>query len=98
MTCKSVRRDERGMILIVAIPMAAVAVGCMFYIISMWDVISYRERLQDVADATAFESAVLHARAMNAAANLNLLVSALWSLSGLVRALEWIGIAAVAVS
>jgi len=98
MTLQALRRDQRGMILIVAIPMAAVAVGCMFYVISMWDVMSYRERLQDVADATAFESAVLHARAMNAAVQLNALVTALWSLSGLVRALTWVGIAAVSVS
>lgn len=84
----SLPADERGMILIIALPMTALLVGALFYVVSVGDAVLHRERLQDAADATAFESAVLHARAMNAEVALNLLSTSLSSLSGAVGAVD----------
>jgi len=85
-------RDERGMITVVAIPMALIALACLCFVVSVGDAIVYRERLQDAADATAFEGAVLHARAMNAVAALNGVAAALASARGTLTALQTLAV------
>jgi len=89
---RSLSHDRRGMIVVVAIPMAAILVGCLWQLASVGDAVLYRERLQDVADATAFESAVLHARGMNAVAMLNIVMALLFALSSLIRAVELLAV------
>lgn len=87
--CRSqLQGDQRGMVLVVALPMAALLVACLWYLISVGDAVLHRERLQDTADATAFESAVLHARAMNTEVSLNLLGA---SLAAVPAALDVVG-------
>lgn len=95
---RRIRGDERGMILLVAIPMVTLLVGCLWYVVSVGDAILYRERLQDAADAAAYESAVLHARGMNALAMLNVLMALLTSVIAAIRATELLGLAALALS
>jgi hypothetical protein len=89
-------RDERGMILIVALPMALLVLGCLCYLVSVGDGVVYRERLQDTADATAWQSAVLHARGMNAVALLNGLLAALSSITGMLTAVQALALASTA--
>lgn len=85
---QKLRRDRRGLILIVAIPMGAMLVGLLWYLATVGDGVLFRERLQDAADATAFENAVLHARGMNALAMINMLMSLLLSVVVALRIAE----------
>jgi hypothetical protein len=94
----ALRSDERGMILVIALPMAALLVGCLWYLISVGDAVLHRERLQDAADATAFESAVLHARAMNTEVGLNLLSASLSSIPAALRAIEVVATSSLSLS
>ena len=89
------RRDRRGMLMVVAVPMAAVLAVCLWYLAGIGDALLYRERLQDAADATAFESAVLHARGMNGVAMLNILLSLLLATLAALRASEVLALAGV---
>mgnify|MGYP003471371393 CR=1 FL=1 len=95
---QQLKSDERGMILVVALPMAALLIGCLWYVISVGDAALHRERLQDVADATAWQSAVLHARALNAEVSLNLISASLWSVPAALQALQVVGASAAALT
>ncbi len=70
------RRDTRGAILVIAVFMAVFLVGSLWYLVVVGDAAIYREKMQDGADATAFASAVYHARGMNIIAMLNLIMAA----------------------
>lgn len=83
-----VQNDRRGMILVIAIPMMAILVGALWYLATVGDAVLFRERLQDAADATAFEDAVIHARGMNAVAMLNMIMAMLLCIVVIIRALE----------
>jgi hypothetical protein len=63
-----VLRDERGIVMVLALPLAAVLVFALWHVARVGDAILEHERVQDAADAVAFESATLHARGMNALA------------------------------
>lgn len=68
--------DERGAILVMAVFMAALMVGGLWYIIGVGDAAIYRQKMQDGADASAYVSAVYHARGMNIIAIMNLIMAA----------------------
>src|SRR5580704_1908007 len=70
------RKDERGAILVIAVFMAVFLVGCLWYLVGVGDAAIYREKMADAGDATAFASAVYHARGMNIIAMLNLIMAA----------------------
>jgi hypothetical protein len=72
----SLRRDERGAILVVAVFMSVFLVGCLWYLVGVGDAAIYREKMTDGGDATAFASAVYHARGMNIIAMFNLIMAA----------------------
>lgn len=63
--------------MIMGIFMAAIAIGFLYYMVGLGDAILARERMQDAADATAFSSAVIHARGMNLIALLNIIMATL---------------------
>jgi hypothetical protein len=88
--------NRRGMILIAAVPMAAILVGCIWQLNALQAAVLYRESLQDAADATAWESAVLHARGMNAVAALNVVMALLSAVTGLYRAIELLAVITLA--
>jgi len=67
--------DTRGAVLVVGIVMGALLVGALWHIASVGDAIVWRERIQDAADASAFENAVWHARGMNVLAAINIVMS-----------------------
>jgi hypothetical protein len=69
------RSDTRGAVLVVGIVMGALLVGALWHIASVGDAIIWRERIQDAADASAFENAVWHARGMNVLAAINIVMS-----------------------
>jgi hypothetical protein len=85
-------RDLRGMIVIVAIPMAAILVACLLQLAHVGDAVLQREQLQAAADAAAWHSALLHARGMNSAAMLNIVMALLLAVSTLVRAVEMLAV------
>ncbi len=62
------RRDERGVVTMLALPLAMVLVFAFWRLARVGQAVLERERVQDAADAAAFESAMLHARGMNALA------------------------------
>ena len=72
----SLREDKRGAILVIAVFMAVFLVGTLWYLVGVGDAAIYREKMTDGADATAFASAVYHARGMNIIAMLNLIMAA----------------------
>jgi hypothetical protein len=72
----SLREDERGAILVIAVFMSVFLVGCLWYLVGVGDAAIYREKMTDGGDATAFASAVYHARGMNLIAMLNLIMAA----------------------
>ena len=72
-------RDERGAVLVIGVFMATLLVGAIWYLIGIGDALVYREFLQDGADATAFSSAVYHARGMNAVVMLNVIMAAIFA-------------------
>jgi hypothetical protein len=80
--------DRRGFILIVACVMGALLVGALWYVASVGDAIVFRERMQDAADATAFEDAVWHARGMNAVAMLNIVMALVLAVLVALRVVE----------
>ena len=69
------RSDTRGAVLVMGIVMGALLVGALWHIASVGDAIIWRERIQDAADANAFENAVWHARGMNVLAAINIVMS-----------------------
>jgi hypothetical protein len=71
----SLRSDTRGAVLVMGIVMGALLVGALWHIASVGDAIIWRERIQDAADASAFENAVWHARGMNVLAAINIVMS-----------------------
>lgn len=78
-------RDQRGAIAVIAIGMGVVLVGAILWVVDVGQALILRERLQDAADAGAFESAVWHARGMNAIAVLNMqmaVIQAAYSAAG----------------
>lgn len=85
---RNLRADQRGAILITAVMMGAVLAAAVLYVLQVGDAIFVRERLQDAADATAFEAAVWHARGMNATAALNILMSAALAVLATIRQVE----------
>ena len=84
----SLARDQRGAILIGAVVMGALLTVAVLYLLEIGQAIVVRERLQDAADAAAFESAVWHARGMNATAVLNILMSAALAVMAVTRQIE----------
>lgn len=84
----SLMSDQRGAILVPAVAMGALLVGALYYVASVGDAIIFRTQLQDAADATAFKSAVWHARGMNMLVVLNVVMSIALGVFALLRIVE----------
>jgi hypothetical protein len=76
----SLFRDDSGAILVLALCMACCLVGCVWYMVGFGEAMVYRQQLRAAADATAFESAVLHAIGMNTIAMINIAMAMLLSI------------------
>lgn len=84
----SLRRDERGAVLVLGVFMAACLVGMLWYLAGIGDAIIQRQRLQEAADAAAFSSAVLHARGMNLLVLVNLIMACVLGVRVTLKAVE----------
>jgi hypothetical protein len=90
------RADERGAILLMGVFMCAALAGLLWYVAGIGDAIVFRERLQEAADAAAFSSAVLAARAMNVLVMINLIMACVLGVRVVLKALQvLLGIASV---
>ncbi len=69
--------DERGAMALVCLFMAVFLVAALFYLVDLGSALTYRERMQDAADATAYGAAAMHARGMNVLALMNMVMAAL---------------------
>jgi hypothetical protein len=93
--------DQRGAIMVIGVFMAVLLVGFMYFVIGVGETVFYRERMQDASDASAWASAVLHARGMNAIVLLNMIMAAITAIVLMVKAIKLIvdigiGIATIA--
>jgi hypothetical protein len=94
----SLARDERGAVMIVGLFAAMFLFGAAWFVLGVGDAVTHRETMQDAADSGAYFSAVLHARAMNLIALLNLvklsvaatLTSLLAVIVGASKTIAWI--------
>lgn len=69
---RDIARDQRGSVLLVGLFAAVFLFGAAYFVLGIGDAIHHRETMQDSADTGAYASAVLHARAMNLMALLNM--------------------------
>ena len=84
MTERSLARDQRGAVLVIGLFAAALLVGILYFVLGIGDTLFHTERMQDAADTGAFTLGVIHARAMNLIALLNMVeLSAVAILSAL---------------
>ncbi len=74
---RSLRNDRRGAVMVIAVFMAMIAIGALYYLVGLGDAMLAQERMQDAADATAFSSAVIHARGMNILALINIIMASI---------------------
>lgn len=81
-------RSESGAIVVFGIFFAVLALGLLYYLIGVAATIYLRERLQDAADASAFASAIVHARGMNTLALINMVMAAILSVLVTLRLIE----------
>jgi hypothetical protein len=91
--------NSEGAVMIIAVFMAMVAIGALYFLVGLGDVIVGSERMQDAADATAFSSAVVQARGMNLLALLNIMMASLMAvlvLLSMLASLFQVGVAILA--
>jgi hypothetical protein len=69
--------DTGGAIMVVGIFMTLFLVGGLFFLLGIGDALVFHDRMQEVADVSAFTGAVVHARFMNLIAAINLIMLAL---------------------
>jgi len=80
----SLARDERGAVLVIGLFASALLIGVLYFVLGIGDTLFHTERMQDAADSGAYALGVMHARAMNLVALLNMVeLSAVAILSAL---------------
>jgi hypothetical protein len=95
---RALATETRGTILVIAIFMSACLVGCVWYMYGLGEAMVYRQQLRAAADATAFDSAVVHAVGMNVVAMTNIVMACVLSILLLLQILLLIGIAATIIA
>jgi hypothetical protein len=68
------RQNESGTVLVVGLALGAVLVASVAELVALGSVVRSREAAQAAADASALENAIWHARGMNAAVALNVVM------------------------
>ncbi|HTE52003.1 MAG TPA: hypothetical protein VK698_14210 [Kofleriaceae bacterium] len=69
---QSLARNQDGTVLVIGVFAAAFLVGTVYLVLGAGDAIEHRALMQDAADSGAYTMAVLHSRAMNMIALLNM--------------------------
>jgi len=81
---RSLAADQSGAVLVIGLFAAALLIGVVYFLLGIGDTLYHTERMQDAADSGAYALGVLHARAMNLVALLNMVeLSAVAILSAL---------------
>ncbi len=80
--------DQRGAIVVMALPIALLLIGMLYYAIGIGDAIIRRETLQDAADASAFSAAVMMARGMNLVVLVNVIMAMLIAVLVMIRIVQ----------
>lgn len=82
------RDDERGVIMIVGVIMAAFLIGIVWFIWGIGRAAVFRENLQAAADATAYQVSVYDARGMNIIVMINLIMSVILTVLVVMRIVQ----------
>jgi hypothetical protein len=69
---RELRGDQQGAILVIGLFAAIFIVGVLYYLLGFGQALRHGERMQDAADSVTFATSVMHARAMNLMALLNM--------------------------
>jgi hypothetical protein len=80
--------DEGGAIALLAVFMAVFGVAILYSFVGTVEALSFREGMQDAADAAAFDAAVIHARGMNFIVLINVVMAALMAVLVAIKVLE----------
>ncbi len=75
--------------------LAMLLVGFLYYLLGVGNTILYRERVQDAADAMAFNGAVMHARGLNIIALINITLAMLMAVWIAMRVVQVAMVAAI---
>lgn len=94
---ESLADDRRGAVMVLGVFLAMLLVGFLYYLLGVGNTILYRERVQDAADAMAFNGAVMHARALNLIALINITLAMLMAVWIAMRVVQVAMIAALVV-
>jgi hypothetical protein len=95
---RTLRSDDSGTIIVIAIFMAAALVGCIWYMFGLGEAMVYRQQLRAAADATAFSSAVINATGMNIISMLNIAMAVVLSVLLALQIIFLIGIVLTVIS
>jgi hypothetical protein len=87
-TAPTLKNDTRGAVMVFGIFAAVFLVGILYYVVGVGDAIVHHEAMQDAADATAYTSAVYHARGMNILAMINLIMAAVLAVLVIMKILQ----------
>jgi Flp pilus assembly protein TadG len=85
--------DNRGVIMITGIFYSFMLIGACWFIFGVGSAITYREAMQNAADASAYGAAVYDARGMNLLALINLIMAAVLAVLVIVKVFQAIWIA-----
>ena len=77
---RRLRGDEEGAVMVIAIFMAAVLVGVIWYTFGLGEAMLFRQQMRAAVDAAAFDSSVVHALGMNILAMMNIVMAAVLSI------------------
>jgi hypothetical protein len=111
-TSRRLAACDDGAIIAFGVFFSVLLVGLLYYLVGLGATMYYRERVQDAADASAFASAIVHARGMNTIALINVVMAAMLAVIVALRltqaliivaqvilyALSWLGGATAAIA
>jgi len=81
--------------MVLGVFLAMLLVGFLYYLLGVGNTILYRERVQDAADAMAFNGAVMHARGLNIIALINITLAMLMAVWIAMRVVQVAMVAAI---
>src|SRR5205085_1700177 len=74
---KELHENKKGAVMLTGLCMSCFLIGSLWFVIGIGDAIVFRDTMQEVADHSAFTSAVVHARGMNFISACNLILLAM---------------------
>lgn|GEM_PF-1557230 len=90
---RRLKTDDRGAIMVLGVFLALFLIGALWFLIGIGDMLVFRDKAQEAADAAAFTVTVVHAKGMNLIAALNLLMlvfTAIYLVVGIMRDVAYI--------